>query len=89
MLEGKKVFATQKELAEVKGAIAAYEKLENLNPHSLDDLLYSHKLMMGKVLKNAGEFRKKPVGIYKDRQVIHVAPPANRVMNLIIDLLIW
>lgn len=89
LLEGKKVLATKKELAEVNGAIAAYDKLNQLNPNSLDDLLSAHKLMMDKVIKNAGVFRKKPVGVYKDKKLIHTAPPANRVMNLITDLLHW
>ncbi|MBL4711696.1 MAG: Fic family protein [Gammaproteobacteria bacterium] len=89
VLEGKKIFATQKELAEVKGAIAAYDKLDQLNPSSLDDLLHAHKLMMDNVIVDVGVFRKKPVGVYKNKQLIHTAPPANRVMNLMTDLLYW
>ena len=89
LLEGKKVLATQKEIAEVKGAIDAYDQLNQLNPNSLDDLLKAHKLMMHNVIEEAGNFRKKPVGVYKDKQLIHTAPPANRVMQLITDLLHW
>jgi len=89
LLEGKKILATKKEIAEVKGAIDAYDQLNQLNPNSLDDLLKAHKLMMHNVIVEAGSFRKKPVGVYKDKQLIHTAPPANRVMQLITDLLYW
>ncbi|MCF6318064.1 MAG: Fic family protein [Proteobacteria bacterium] len=89
LLEGKKVLATKKEIAEVKGAIAAYDQLNQFNPNSLEDLLNAHKLMMHKVIDDAGSFRKKPVAVYKDKQLIHTAPPANRVMQLISDLLHW
>jgi Uncharacterized conserved protein len=89
VLEGKKVFATKKELAEVKGAVAAYDQLHTFSPDSLDDLLHSYKLMMAAVLDDAGELRTKPVGIYKDQKIIHVAPQANRVMILMTNLLAW
>ncbi len=58
----------------MKGAIAAYDRLNELNPYKLDDLLEAHRLMMGDVpacawshadrLKQAGSFRDKPVGVY-------------------------
>ena len=65
ILEGKRVLASVRELAEVKGAIVAYEQLANLNPLSLDGLLHAHNLMMGDVLNHAGQFREKSVGVYK------------------------
>ena len=89
VLEGKRVLATMRELAEVEGAIAAYDKLTELNPLSLDDLLLAHHLMMIKVLTNAGQFRNKPVGIYKGKEVIHVAPSAHQVSGLMADLFRW
>lgn len=89
VLEGKRVLASMRELAEVEGAIAAYDKLTELNPLSLDDLLLAHHLMMGKILTKAGQFRNKPVGIYKGKEVIHVAPPAHQVSGLMADLFRW
>jgi len=89
VLEGKPVRATARELAEVKGAIAAYDKLDTLNPCRLDDLLMAHRLMMGDVLKQAGVFRHQAVGVYKGRDVVHVAPPAHRVSGLMADLFKW
>jgi len=89
VLDGKHVLASVRELAEVKGAIIAYEQLSSLNPLSLDDLLHTHQLMMGEILINAGQLRNKSVGIYKGKEVVHVAPPAHQVSGLMADLFQW
>jgi len=89
ILEGKHVLATVGELAEVKGAIVAYDALNTLNPLSLDDLLHAHDLMMGEILTNAGRFREKSVGIYKGKEVVHIAPPAHQVSGLMAELIQW
>jgi len=89
ILEGKHVMASVRELAEVKGAIVAYEQLAKLNPLSLDDLLQAHSLMMGELLNRAGQFREKSVGIYKGKEVVHVAPPAHQVSGLMAELMQW
>lgn len=75
IIEGKHVLGSTRELAEVKGAIAAYEALVNFKAHSITDLLSAHGLMMADVLTKAGQFRHKAVGIHKGGQVHHVAPP--------------
>lgn len=89
VLDGKPVLASARELAEVQGAIAAYDKLNELNPYKLDDLLEAHRLMMGAVLKQAGSFRSKPVGVYKGKEVVHVAPPAHKISGLMAELFDW
>ncbi len=89
VLEGKPVLASARELAEVQGAIAAYDKLNTLNPYKLDDLLEAHRLMMGDILKQAGTFRNQPVGVYKGKDVVHVAPPAHQVSGLMAELIHW
>jgi len=89
VLDGKPVMASVRELAEVKGAIAAYDKLNELNPYKLDDLLEAHRLMMGEVLTRAGQFRDKAVGVYKGKEVVHVAPPAHKISGLMAELFDW
>lgn len=89
IIEGKQVLGSARELAEVKGAIAAYEALVNFKAHSMADLLAAHGLMMADVLTKAGQFRHKAVGIHKGGQVHHVAPPAHQVPGLMADLLQW
>lgn len=89
IVEGKPVLGSVRELAEVKGAIAAYETLPDFQPGNLDDLRAAHGLMMAEVLTEAGAFRSKGVGIHKAGVVHHVAPPAHQVSGLMADLAGW
>lgn len=84
VLEGKRVLATVVELAEVKGAINAYQNLKNFQCDSLDDCLKAHELLMHEVLKEAGQLRRSDVGVGQ-----HVAPPFSRVPQLMADLFDW
>ncbi len=89
LLDGKRVLGTLKEVEEVKGAIKAYENLENYDHSKLADLLQAHKLMMDRLLNNAGSFRLGNVGVYGKDGVSHVAPPPYRVAELMGDLFDW
>lgn len=89
IVDGKPVLGTVRELAEVTGAIAAYDALPNFKPSSINDLLTAHGLMMAEVFRNAGVFRDKAVGIHKAGIVHHVAPPAHQVSGLMADLTQW
>ncbi|SFP91525.1 Fic family protein [Hydrogenimonas thermophila] len=89
LIEGKRVLGTVREIEEVKGAIKAYEEIENYNPTEIQDLLKAHRLMMGGILENAGSFRKGNVGIYGKEGVSHIAPPAYRVDELMQNLFTW
>jgi len=89
LLEGKTVLATQKEIAEIKGAIALYENIHNFNPHSEKDLLKAHKILMGDILKNAGVYRTSNVGVGNISQIVHIAPPAKNIPALMSNLFAW
>ena len=89
LIEGKRVLGSVREIAEVKGAIKAYEQIEQYDPKKLDDLLLAHKRMMGGILENAGVFRSGNVGIYGKEGVSHVAPPPYRVPELMGELFAW
>lgn len=89
IVEGRRVLGSVRELAEVKGAIAAYEALPGLRPDDINDLLTAHGLMMSDCLAHAGTFRSKAVGIHKGNVVHHVAPPAHQVSGLMADLTQW
>lgn len=89
VIEGKPVLGSVRELAEVKGAIAAYDALPTWQPDNVDHLLTAHGLMMSEILTNAGRFRDKTVGIQKGKEVHHVAPPAHQVSGLMADLANW
>ncbi|WP_152184549.1 Fic family protein [Sulfurimonas indica] len=89
IIDGKRVLGSVKEIEEVKGAIESYEHIHEYDPKKLEDLLLAHKLMMGNILNNAGEFRASNVGIYGKDGVSHVAPPPYKVHDLMRDLFDW
>lgn len=89
VLDGKRVLGLPKEIQEVKNAFSAYEQLDMLNPLSLDDLLNTHALMLYGLAEDAGQLRQGGVGVYRGDQLVHMAPPASRVQDLLLDLLGW
>ena len=89
VLEGKKVVAPLKEIQEVKNAIKTYELYPKLNPFSIQDLLLAHGTMMSGLVDEVGMFRKGGVGVFDGDKPIHIAPPADRVRDLMSDLFGW
>jgi len=89
LLEGKRVLATPKELAEVKGALNVYENIEKFDYKNLNGLLNVHKILMKDIITNAGSFRSTNVGVGNDKGIVHIAPPAKHVQSLMYDLFDW
>ncbi len=89
LLEGKRVLATKRELAEIKGAITLYENIDKFDYKSEKDLLKAHKILMQDVLEKAGVYRTKNVGVGNDKEITHIAPPASNVPKLMSDLFEW
>lgn len=89
ILEGKRVLAPPKDIQEVRNALQAYEKLPHLNGSSKKDLLAVHQVLMKGLVDTPGHLRRGDVGIYRDNQLIHMAPPASQVDRLIVELLGW
>lgn len=89
MIDGKRVLGSLKEIEEVKGAIAAYEKIDSYDCTKLDDLLQAHHLMMNALINNVGSFRNTNIGVYGKSGVSHVAPPPYRVPELMRELFQW
>jgi fido (protein-threonine AMPylation protein) len=52
-------------------------------------LLEAHGLLMAGLIDAPGRFRNGGVGIYRGDQLVHMAPPAARVPDLVNDLLTW
>lgn len=63
--------------------------MEGWDPSSRDDLLAAHGLLMAGLVDDAGKFRSGGVGVFQDRQLVHMAPPAERAPHLMDDLLAW
>ena len=89
IIEGKRVLGSPNEIREVKNAVQAYELLLTLNPYQEKDLLQAHHLMMNNLVNHSGKYRGDGVGIFDGRNVVHVAPPADRVPFLMNDLFQW
>jgi len=84
LIEGKRVLGTMQEVAEVQGAIKAYQELENYKYDAIDDLLDAHKILMNEVLTTAGSFRSVNVRVGE-----HIAPQAHLVPQLMSELFEW
>ena len=89
ILEGKPVIAPINEVQEIRNAIKAYELLDDLNPNSVEDLLKVHLTMEAGLIEEAGRFRQQGVGVASGEEIIHYAPPAERVPQLMKDLFDW
>lgn len=89
VLEGKPVFGHPREILEVKNAQKAYDAMPGFTPHSLDDLLKAHGLLMAGLIEDAGRLRHKGVGVFDGGKLVHMAPPARQLPRLMENLLGW
>lgn len=89
IIDGKRVLGNPNEIQEVKNSIQAYDLLLSLNPYNEKDLLKAHKLMMQDLVERNGKYRADGVGIFDGEKVVHMAPPASRVPELMGDLFEW
>lgn len=89
ILDGKPVIAPINEIQEIRNAIKAYELLDSLNPNSQKDLLKAHLIMETGLIDDAGRFRSGGVGVASGEEIIHYAPPANLVPQLMNELFEW
>lgn len=90
VLSGKRVLAPPKDIAEVKNAYEIYDHLTELNPYSIDDLLFAHRIMMQGLVREAGEFRSRPVGVVDSKgNVLHFGTLPQYVPSLMEELIQW
>ena len=90
VLNGKQVLAPPKDIAEVKNAYEIYERLDELDPYSVDDLLIAHGIMTRGLVDEAGMFRSKPVGVVdQEGHVLHFGTLPQYVPDLVMELLNW
>ena len=90
VLNGKQVLAPPKDIAEVKNAYEIYERLDELNPYSVDDLLTAHSIMTRGLVDESGVFRSKPVGVVdQEGHVLHFGTLPQYVPDLVMELLNW
>lgn len=90
VLNGKHVLALPKDIAEVKNAYEIYERLDELDPYSVDDLLTAHGIMTRGLVEESGVFRSRPVGVVNSEgHVLHFGTLPQYVPGLVMELLDW
>jgi len=89
VIEGKRVLGHPREIQEVHNAFAAYEAMDTWYAGSEKDLLAAHGLLMRGLVDETARYRSGGVGIFREKQLVHMAPPADRVPKLVADLLTW
>lgn len=90
VLNGKQVLAPPKDIAEVKNAFEIYERLDELDTYSVDDLLTAHGIMTRGLVEESGIFRTQPVGVVdSEGHVLHFGTLPQYVPDLVLELLDW
>ena len=90
VLNSKHVLAPPKDIAEVKNAYEIYERLDELDPYSVDDLLMAHGIMTRGLVEESGMFRTRPVGVVdQEGRVLHFGTLPQYVPDIVIELLEW
>lgn len=90
VLNGKHVLAPLKDISEVKNAYEIYERLDDLDPYSVDDLLKAHGVMTRGLVDESGVFRSRPVGVVdSEGHVLHFGTLPQYVPDLVMELLDW
>jgi len=89
ILAGKHIVAPPREIQEVRNAMATYDGLEKWRPDAEQDLLAAHRMLMAGLIDECGEYHSGGVGVMAGDKVIHMAPSAKRVPELMRDLFQW
>lgn len=86
LMDNKRVVGPEKDVREVLNAIKVYDQLSTFKADSVDSFLNAHAQLMEGLIKDAGRFRNRGVGVVSGNQITHMAPPAQNVPFLMNDL---
>ena len=89
IIDGKIVMGKQKDIQEVKNAYMTYERISSINPYSVEDLKNTHGNMTFLIQEDNGKFRNHGEAVYNGDKMIFLAPPHNRVPELMDNLFEW
>lgn len=89
VLDGRRVLGLPREIQEVRIAFVVYEQLAQWQAYTTHDLLSAHQLLMQDLSDEAWQFCRGGVGIYNGEKLVHMTPPANKVIRLIGDFTYW
>ena len=90
VLNGKRIIAPPKDIAEVKNAFEIYEHIDELDPYSVNDLLKAHGIMVRGLIEEAGQFRSRNVGaVDSEGRILHFGTLSQYVPDMVESLLNW
>jgi Fic family protein len=89
VLENKRVLGNQKEILEVKNALDLYDSVDSFKSKNAKDFLKAHKVLMSGLVKEAGKYRSKNVGVLAGTKVKHLAPKPDLVPELMRNVFEW
>jgi Fic family protein len=87
VLDGKRVAGSPRDILEAQNAVQAYAQAGHWKPGSMRDLLAAHRTLMKGLIPDAGRWRAGGVGVFRGDQVVHMAPPSDRVEHLVTRLM--
>jgi len=90
IIDGKRIIGPPDEILEVQNAYAAYNKLKDIDPYEMQDMLRAHKVMMNGLIEESGRFRTVNAGVFtSDGQAVHKAPQPSQVPGFMRGLFDW
>ena len=89
IFDGKPVVAPLRDLQEARNAIKAYDRYPQWNPACETELLSAHEILMAGLLDAPGRYRRGQVAVMGQGKIHHIGPPAERVPQLMGNLLAW
>lgn len=89
VINGKLVLGEKKEIQEVKNAYMAYEKMNGIDPYSIQSLKEFHGIMTKYVVEESGDFRTGEEGVFNGDVCIFMCPPAKFVAEQMEALFQW
>lgn len=89
VVNNKKVRGPKRDVLEVQNAIQLYNKIKSFKALDEKHFLKAHKILMHKLLSQAGQFRNTQVGVFQQGRLVHQAPSARLVPELIHKLFKW
>lgn len=90
VLNGKTVLAPPRDIKEVKNAYEIYDRINELDPYDVDDLLTAHGILTDGLQEESGCFRSGSVGVVdSDGKILHFGTLPQYIPDLVFALLEW
>lgn len=90
VISGKRILAPPKDIREIQNAYEVYERMDQMDPFSVEDLLMAHEIMTRDLVGESGTFRSGDVGVVDgEGNILHFGTLPAYVPQLVMELLDW